>query len=74
MTSDQHAGDISKCPVMGGKATSRKMANQDWWPNQLDIRVLHQNPPTSDPMGEGFDYAAAFKQLDLPAVKKISTR
>ncbi len=59
----------SKCPVTGGhhkKATT----NRDWWPNQLNLRVLHQNPPAGDPMGEGFDYAKEFKSLDLQAVKK----
>jgi catalase-peroxidase len=46
------------------------MTNADWWPNQLDLRVLHQNPPAGNPMGADFDYAAAFAQLDLPALKK----
>ena len=44
--------------------------NRDWWPNQLDIEVLHQNSPLSDPMGEAFDYAKEFKSLDLNAVIK----
>jgi catalase-peroxidase len=58
----------SKCPfnhAAGGGTTNRQ-----WWPNQLDLRVLHQNGPLSDPMGAAFDYAAAFQSLDLPAVKK----
>jgi catalase-peroxidase len=42
--------------------------NRDWWPNQLDLSVLHQNPPAGDPMGADFDYAAEFKTLDLDAV------
>ena len=46
------------------------MTNRDWWPDQLDLHVLHQNPPAGDPMGEEFDYAAEFKTLDLKAVKK----
>jgi catalase-peroxidase len=45
------------------------MANQDWWPNQLNLKVLHKNSPLSDPMGEDFNYAEAFKSLDLEAVK-----
>jgi catalase-peroxidase len=67
------AGDISKCPVMGeGAATTpvRTMTNRDWWPNQLDLTILHQNSPASNPMGEGFNYAEEFQKLDLDAVKK----
>ncbi len=59
--------DESKCPVTGG---SRAHRNRDWWPNQLDIQVLHHNSLKSDPMGAAFDYAAAFKTLDLDAVIK----
>jgi catalase-peroxidase len=57
----------SKCPFHhpSGGAT----ANTDWWPHQLDLRVLHQPSPAADPMGPGFDYAAAFRALDLAAVK-----
>jgi catalase-peroxidase len=43
--------------------------NEDWWPNQLNLKVLQQNPPVADPMGEGFDYANEFESLDLAAVK-----
>ena len=43
--------------------------NQDWWPNQLNLRVLHQNAPISNPMGDDFDYAAEFNKLDLPSLK-----
>jgi catalase-peroxidase len=46
------------------------MTNRDWWPEQLNLRILHQNPPAGDPMGEEFNYAAEFKKLDLDAVKK----
>ena len=46
------------------------IANQQWWPNQLNLKMLHQNPPASDPMGEDFNYAEAFKTLDLEAVKQ----
>jgi catalase-peroxidase len=56
---DESAG---KCPVMH--------TNRDWWPNQLNIQVLHQNSTLSDPMGEAFDYAKEFKSLDLNAVIK----
>jgi catalase-peroxidase len=51
------------------KAT-RPRTNQDWWPNQLDLQVLHRHSPLSNPMGEGFDYAEAFKTLDLEALKR----
>ena len=57
----------SKCPFNHG-ATARR--NRDWWPSQVDLRVLHQHSPLSDPMGEEFDYAKEFKSLDLNAVIK----
>jgi catalase-peroxidase len=49
---------------------ARPRTNQDWWPNQLDLRVLHQHSPLSNPMGDGFDYAEAFKSLDVDALKR----
>ncbi|MCV4274480.1 catalase/peroxidase HPI [Pseudomonas capsici] len=58
----------SKCPfnhAAGGGTT-----NRDWWPEQLNLKILHQHSSLSDPMGEAFDYAEAFKSLDLEAVKK----
>jgi len=61
------------CPVMHGsntKLTGSGTSNKDWWPNQLNVNVLHQNHPKSDPLGADFDYAAEFKKLDLAAVKK----
>lgn len=60
--------DESKCPFKhtAGQGTS----NRDWWPGQLDLKVLHQHSPLSDPMAEDFDYAAEFKTLDLAAVKR----
>jgi catalase-peroxidase len=58
----------NKCPVSGG--TSRGTSNRDWWPNQLDLKILQQNRPSADPMGEDFDYAKEFKTLDLDALKK----
>jgi len=71
---DGHGGqDVGKCPVAGGlekNAVVLEMTNRVWWPNQLNIRILHQNPPKADPMGEAFDYAAEFKTLDLEAVRQ----
>jgi catalase-peroxidase len=66
---DQSAG---KCPVMHGanpNTTFKARSNRDWWPNQLNLRILHQNSSLSDPMGAGFNYAKAFAKLDLDAVK-----
>ena len=60
----------SKCPVMGHSHARGTIANQQWWPNQLNLKMLHQNPPTADPMGADFNYAEAFKTLDLEAVKQ----
>ncbi|HEY3530708.1 MAG TPA: catalase/peroxidase HPI [Nocardioides sp.] len=51
-------------------ATPRPHTNQDWWPNQLNLQVLHQHSPSADPMGEDFDYAEEFKSLDLDALKR----
>ena len=61
-----------KCPVMHGvakQATSAARSNRDWWPNQLNLKILHQNSALSDPMGNSFDYAEAFKSLDLDALR-----
>jgi catalase-peroxidase len=61
-----------KCPVMHGAQAHRvgaSTANQHWWPNQLNLKILHQNPPTMNPMGEAFDYASEFKTLDFKALK-----
>jgi catalase-peroxidase len=63
-TDDKSAG---KCPFTGG---TRGHMNRDWWPNTLDLSVLHQHSAVSDPMGEAFDYAKEFKNLDLKAVIK----
>ncbi len=60
--------DESKCPFSGD--TQKGTSNRDWWPNQLNLKILHQNPPAGDPMGEAFDYAKEFKTLDLGALKK----
>ena len=58
----------SKCPIDHGSVGVGQQ-NEDWWPNQLNLKVLQQNPPVTDPMGEGFDYADEFESLDLAAVK-----
>src|SRR5450759_721146 len=63
----------SKCPVTGGanrQATRRGTSNRDWWPNQLNLKILHQNSPMINPMGEEFNYAEEFKKIDLEALKK----
>ncbi|MFZ2874778.1 MAG: catalase/peroxidase HPI [Phycisphaerales bacterium] len=61
----------SKCPF--GHAGGAGATNREWWPNELDLRVLHQRSGKEDPMGPGFDYAAEFKSLDLAAVKRDLT-
>src|SRR5215468_2106147 len=58
--------DVTKCPFTGRTTPT----NRDWWPNQLNLQVLHQQSSLSDPMGEAFDYAKEFKNLDLSAVIK----
>jgi len=61
----------AKCPFSGGvrqHAVASAPRNADWWPNQLNLDILHQQSSKSDPMGEGFDYTEAFKRLDLDAV------
>ncbi len=68
---DMDANSGSKCPVTG--ATSRQAtgtSNRDWWPNQLNLKILHQHSSLSNPMGGKFSYSKEFKSLDLAAVKK----
>ena len=63
----------SKCPVMNGAhrhTAAGALSNRDWWPNQLNLQILHQNSPLSNPMGKEFNYAEEFKKLDLDALKK----
>ena len=70
-TDKQH--NPSQCPVMHGSNTLKKgpgTTNSDWWPNQLNLRILRLNDKKSNPLGDDFDYKAAFNQLDLAAVKK----
>lgn len=74
--SNDKASSGGKCPVMHGGNTrsgSGGTLNKDWWPNQLNIKILHQNDKKSNPLGEDFDYAAEFKKLDLAAVKQDLT-
>jgi catalase-peroxidase len=63
----------TKCPMsraVDREVAVRSMTNQLWWPNRLDLSILHQNSPAADPMGKDFDYAKEFKSLDLRAVKR----
>ena len=70
------ADSAATCPVIGHAAAATRttsaggMTNGDWWPDQLNLTILHQNPPAGNPLGGTFDYAAEFKQLDLAAVKE----
>ena len=60
----------SKCPVVHGTTNLGMRSNSDWWPNQLNLRILRQNSSLSDPMGKAFNYAEEFKKLDFKALKK----
>lgn len=61
--------NVGKCPIAHGATNVSMRSSKDWWPNQLNLRILHQNTAKSDPMGEDFDYAEAFKSLDYDALK-----
>ena len=66
----------AKCPfhaAAGARATQGAQSNADWWPNQLNLGILHQHVPASNPMDPDFDYAEAFRQLDFPALKQDLT-
>ncbi len=66
-------GETGKCPVtgmVGKRPMGAGTSNKDWWPNQLNLKILHQNSAKINPMDPGFDYAAEFKKLDLQAIKK----
>jgi catalase-peroxidase len=63
-------GSESRCPFNHEAGAGGGSSNRQWWPNQLNLEILHQNSSVSDPMGEAFDYAEEFKSLDLAAVKK----
>ena len=64
----------SKCPVMSGASrrhtAAGALSNGDWWPNQLNLKMLHQHSSLSNPMGEEFNYAEEFKSLDLDALQQ----
>ncbi|WP_064708570.1 catalase/peroxidase HPI [Rhizobium bangladeshense] len=66
---DNPTDSTGKCPVAHGNMP-RGRANRDWWPNQLNVQILHHNSGRADPMGKEFDYAEEFKKLDLAALKK----
>lgn len=71
---ENNSNDISKCPFHNGSMKHNVggggTRNRDWWPNQLKLSILRQHSPSSNPMGDDFNYAEAFKSLDLEAVKK----
>ena len=67
---DKKTDDVGGCPVMHAHTTRGDASNHDWWPNQLNLKILHQNSAEGNPMGEAFDYAEEFKTLDLEAVKQ----
>ncbi len=60
------------CPVAHDRAPhpTQGGGNRQWWPDRLNLKILAKNPPVTNPLGEDFDYAAAFQSLDLPAVKR----
>src|SRR5262249_7884967 len=64
---------VTKSPATNGaprQAAPGAWSNREWWPNQLNLEILHQNAPQSSPMGDKFNYAAEFKKLDLATLKK----
>jgi len=66
-------GDTAKCPFMSGsqkKSAGGGTSNRDWWPNELKLNILRQNAPKSNPMGEDFDYAAAFNSINYDELKQ----
>ena len=68
--------NLSQCPVMGAQAPAARhtaagaMSNRDWWPEQLNLSILHQNSPKGNPLGDSFDYVEEFKKLDYAALKE----
>ncbi|WP_244500173.1 catalase/peroxidase HPI [Methyloceanibacter superfactus] len=67
---DQKVNKAGGCPVAHGVTSLSMLTNRDWWPNQLNLRILSQNSAKSDPMGKDFNYAEEFKKLDLKALKE----
>ena len=64
-----------KCPVVGvsgNRSSVGAVANQHWWPNQLNLRILGQNSASTNPLGNDFDYAKEFSRLDLIELKKLA--
>ncbi|MGW3957879.1 catalase/peroxidase HPI [Streptomyces sp. NPDC004752] len=72
IVTDATAEETGGCPVAHGRAPhpTQGGGNRQWWPERLNVRILAKNPAVANPLGEEFDYAAAFKSLDLPAVKR----
>jgi PAS domain-containing protein len=70
MMNNNANGSTGKCPVMHGATTSVGTSNMDWWPEALNLDILHQHDSKTNPLGDDFDYAEAFKTLDLASVKK----
>ena len=70
---DGNDASTGGCPVVHGAGTFGGRSNRDWWPNQLNLQVLHQNSALSDPMGEAFDYAEEFKKLDLAGAEAATS-
>ena len=72
---EESVDEAAKCPFPGGANTSaaRILPNAQWWPNQLNLKILHQKSPAANPLDEDFDYAEEFKTLDLDAVIKDVT-
>ena len=63
-------GQAGKCPVVHGTTNVGMRSNKDWWPTELNLRILRMNSPQSDPMGKAFNYADEFKKIDYAALKK----
>jgi len=70
-TPEAASEEAGGCPVVHGLTDPTSGdPNRDWWPNRLNLKILAKNPPVANPLGEAFDYAEAFKTLDLAAVKR----
>ena len=61
---------IAACPVLGGSTTAGTLSNRDWWPEQLNLQILHQNSALSSPMDSDFNYAEEFTKVDLHELRK----
>jgi len=67
---NENAKITGKCPVMHGAITAMGASNMDWWPNALNLDILHQHDTKTNPMGKGFSYLDELKKLDVDALKK----